>query len=189
MNCQLCREELSAYIDNELSENIATQLRLHLTTCLECKEEYESLLKMQVLMDEAEVFEPDPTLWLRVEQQITRKKADFWDTVLTAIQDLIARYTYFLHAPTLVGSLVAILLILMTFSLYNKYQEKRTLMAWVERHSAVNVSLEVNPFSSQVIENLDENPFDTFKEVSLDLNVNYFGSSENVTLEKNPFSF
>jgi hypothetical protein len=191
MNCQLCCQELSAYIDKELNEKTAAQLRMHLATCLNCKAEYESLLKIQVLMDEAEVFEPDSSIWMRVEQQISRKKADFWDRVLSTFQDLIARYAYFIHTPTLVGSLAAILLILMTFSLYDKYQEKRALMAWVEKHSPASVSLEINPFGSQVIESLDENPFDTFKEVSLDLNVNYFGSSfpsESETLEKNPFS-
>lgn len=190
MNCQLCQQELSAYLDHELSETVADQLQGHLATCSSCQAEYESLREVQVMLHKAKVFNPDPILWIRIEERITRRKVNFWETVLSVFQELRERYSYPVAKPILVGSLAILLLLMGTFSFY-RYYENRAILAWVEQNSVTPIDLSINPFSLQIEESLEENPFAPLSEVSLDLNINYFSSSdplEGETLEKNPFS-
>ncbi len=43
MNCQWIQQNLSAYIDNELPENQREMVESHLSTCSQCKTEFESI--------------------------------------------------------------------------------------------------------------------------------------------------
>jgi hypothetical protein len=190
MTCELLQQDLSAYIDHELDEVATAQTRKHLLTCSTCKAEYESLLEAQVVLDEAEAFDPDPALWVQIEQKIARKESSFLEILTRLFQDLLDRSASLVQRPVLIGSLAALLVLVVTINLY-RYYEKRTLMTWVENSSPTSLDLEVNPFVLQVKESLDENPFAFLNEASMDLNNNYFSPSrslEDENLEKNPFS-
>jgi len=191
MNCELCQQELSSYLDGELSEAMVTQLQEHLAACPECQAEYTSLQRVQEMLATVEVLDLNPGVWARVERQITRRRAPFLERISSfGFQNRMRRYVDLIPRPVLIGALAALLLVFAVFTFYQHY-ETRTLMTWVEQYSTTPVDLEVNPFSLQDEESLDENPFDTLRGVSLDLNINYFSPSDplgNETLEKNPFS-
>lgn len=50
MNCDYCKEKLSAYIDNELSSEERFLIEEHLKTCPSCAREAETLAQLGLLM-------------------------------------------------------------------------------------------------------------------------------------------
>jgi hypothetical protein len=47
MNCKKIQKKLSSYIDKEIDEKTAIMIEKHLTDCIDCKNEYELLLKVK----------------------------------------------------------------------------------------------------------------------------------------------
>ena len=87
MECKKYVDDLSAYIDGELSSSESHQLTLHLLSCSKCAEEYTSLLKMQNLINN-EVKEeiPDESkIWREVESH-ARKMSFSQATVEEAVE-------------------------------------------------------------------------------------------------------
>ena len=67
MNCLDCRETLTALIDQELSSGERNSVESHLSTCIHCRKEYDSLLFAFSLTDKADSIPLDPSVWEQVE--------------------------------------------------------------------------------------------------------------------------
>ena len=75
MNCDACQESLSSFLDGDLDEIWAADIRTHLTICAECAlvcEDFAAILdscKLEELVDE--VLPPNPNaLWCRISNTI-----------------------------------------------------------------------------------------------------------------------
>jgi anti-sigma factor RsiW len=67
-------EEISAYIDNQLSADESRILKAHLTECEDCRAVYNEMRNITALFQEAERLEPSPYLWNRLEAALNRKR-------------------------------------------------------------------------------------------------------------------
>lgn len=71
MECRICVENLTAYLDAELSPAESSQVSAHMRTCSSCRQEYESLLSAQQLIDNnLSEMELQPAPWRRIESEI-----------------------------------------------------------------------------------------------------------------------
>ncbi len=72
MNCQECTENLTAYLDHELSGTETTVLEMHVDACSKCNEELRSLRESTGFFDSnALEIELSPALWNNVRVRIT----------------------------------------------------------------------------------------------------------------------
>lgn len=62
MNCGRVSNQLSAYLDQELSGMEMLQIRSHLSSCDRCRAEQESLRRMKLLLGRLRSIEPPPVL-------------------------------------------------------------------------------------------------------------------------------
>lgn len=60
MNCEDIIKKLSPYLDNEVEENLKIEIQSHLKTCLNCRQEYETLVKNAKFMLKFPEIEPSP---------------------------------------------------------------------------------------------------------------------------------
>jgi anti-sigma factor RsiW len=76
MECQRCRENLTAYLDGELSGGESAEIKSHLDACTSCKDELSSLQKAADLIG-SHIIELEPGLgsWARVQAKISDKRA------------------------------------------------------------------------------------------------------------------
>ncbi|MBI4456006.1 MAG: hypothetical protein HY644_08925 [Acidobacteria bacterium] len=71
MECPACKDNLTAYLDDELIEKDQELMEQHLGHCVPCKAEFESLSRSYQLVTNAlEVIEPRAQLWKRIEAAI-----------------------------------------------------------------------------------------------------------------------
>lgn len=71
MDCTNYVDDLTAYIDGELSHGVAERLRLHLNGCASCTAELRGLQEAVVLVDShLRELKPGPELWANVRSQI-----------------------------------------------------------------------------------------------------------------------
>jgi anti-sigma factor RsiW len=71
MNCELCCENLTAYLDQELETRESERVRQHLDGCAVCRNEVRELREAMLLVDSNTVrIELRPPLWLNVKAQI-----------------------------------------------------------------------------------------------------------------------
>jgi len=76
MDCQQCSDDLTAYIDGELDESAARQLKNHLETCDPCRAEYEELRDSATFVSEhAAELEPVPEIWNNLRSRIAELPA------------------------------------------------------------------------------------------------------------------
>ncbi|NLO82241.1 MAG: hypothetical protein GX094_04170, partial [Clostridiales bacterium] len=47
MDCRQCRNNISAYIDGVLYESMMSGMKRHIDECVECRKEYEAILKVR----------------------------------------------------------------------------------------------------------------------------------------------
>lgn len=74
MNCEICQESISLYLDNELEMEVASNVRMHLAECAECAkvcEDFAMILDFCEL-DEADYSLPpnSKALWCRINNII-----------------------------------------------------------------------------------------------------------------------
>ena len=84
-------EQISAYIDNQLSADEVHVLKAHLKECEECRAVFDEMFDVTILFREAERFEPSPFLWNRLEANLNRKRfsASGWsDTIFAFLRTL-----------------------------------------------------------------------------------------------------
>ncbi|MEZ5426409.1 MAG: zf-HC2 domain-containing protein [Pyrinomonadaceae bacterium] len=74
MNCEQCKEKISAFLDNELDEQIAAEMQTHLTLCADCAkvcEDFAIIIDFCVDDQFEEVDEPNSqALWCRINNII-----------------------------------------------------------------------------------------------------------------------
>jgi len=164
-------EQISAYIDNQLSADESRVLKAHLTECEDCHAVYDEMHDVTTLFREAERFEPSPFLWNRLEANLNRKRfsASSWSNSILA----------FLRTFSLNGGAVAAALAILLFagiaifhSDRGRMDDQAALAAIDQVHKSL-VALDpdnynpfsaispnrYNPFSSGSPSELDMNPF------------------------------
>ncbi|HKP69416.1 MAG TPA: zf-HC2 domain-containing protein [Pyrinomonadaceae bacterium] len=74
MNCEECQQHISPYLDGELVEDVATQMREHLTICAECSklcEDFSVILESCRESVPADIIPPNAqALWCRINNLI-----------------------------------------------------------------------------------------------------------------------
>lgn len=74
MNCEKCQELISAFLDNELSETVSSDVQTHLAICRECAkicEDFSMMLDFCVKENPADSLPPNPNaLWCRINNII-----------------------------------------------------------------------------------------------------------------------
>jgi hypothetical protein len=166
MECQICFESLSAFIDGELSPKEGSKIETHLSQCDQCQEEHQSLLYSCQLVEQTLEIEPDPNLWLRVRSEIVTPEVVHLPLLSTLRSLLTTRWVP--AATTLVG---AVGLSFFFVHQQNVQTAKQGLEDYIEQrerfevtHVSANARSEAthpfhpNPF---VVHNRDfqENPF------------------------------
>jgi hypothetical protein len=81
MDCKRCSEDLTAYLDGELSSIDSARVDSHLDACVSCSEELRSLQRAAAfLASRTQELELRPGSWNRVRAQISiEKSASFWN--------------------------------------------------------------------------------------------------------------
>ena len=74
MNCFTCENNLSAYIDDELTTDVRRDIEAHLDTCETCLKEYEALLATWELAGDMRVEDAPEGLWQSVEAELQQKR-------------------------------------------------------------------------------------------------------------------
>jgi len=76
MECERCREDLTAYLDGELSESGAQEVRIHTEACRSCAAELESLRGSAEFFESGvQAVELSPALWHNVQARISAMEA------------------------------------------------------------------------------------------------------------------
>ena len=70
MNCQSCREALTALLDQELSSEEQGSVESHIRACSDCREELESMRYAFALTERAESVPLNPAVWERIHSEI-----------------------------------------------------------------------------------------------------------------------
>jgi hypothetical protein len=76
MDCRQCNDDLTAYIDGELAESVAEQMRHHLEKCPPCRAEFVDLKDSATfVVAHAQVLEPVPEIWNNLRSRIAEMPA------------------------------------------------------------------------------------------------------------------
>ena len=75
MNCFSCERNLSAYIDDELTQEARLELEAHLDACERCRKEYEAHLAAWEAAGNVRVEAAPEGLWRAIESEIEQKGA------------------------------------------------------------------------------------------------------------------
>ncbi|MBT3605192.1 MAG: hypothetical protein HN521_19185 [Candidatus Latescibacteria bacterium] len=73
MNCFTCENNLSAYVDDELTTDVRRDIEAHLDTCEKCYQEYETLLSTWELAGDMRTEAAPDGLWQAVEAELQQK--------------------------------------------------------------------------------------------------------------------
>lgn len=83
IDCETVREELSAYIDNELPLSQRQKIEQHLQLCKECYDEYFELQATSAIMRSLREIEPPPGLKEKVQERLIKEeKQGIWQKIL-----------------------------------------------------------------------------------------------------------
>ncbi len=82
MNCFTCERNLSAYIDDELQNDVRLEIEAHLDTCDRCRQDYESQLSAWEAAGNVRVESAPDKLWQALEAELQTKGPD------TTLEDL-----------------------------------------------------------------------------------------------------
>ena len=76
MKCNDIQELIKTdYVDGELSDSLAKEVKTHIMACESCAKLEARLLKLQQPFKQTELMEPPKKLWSAIESEITREKA------------------------------------------------------------------------------------------------------------------
>jgi predicted anti-sigma-YlaC factor YlaD len=81
MNCQLCQEELDAYLKGRLPGDIKTQVEEHLQHCTDCTENYNLQSLAEKIINREKGISPDLSLTDRIMRQIENPEAAVHKTI------------------------------------------------------------------------------------------------------------
>ena len=82
MNCFTCERNLTAYIDDELQNDVRLEVETHLDTCDRCREDYEGQLAAWEAAGNVRTESAPDRLWQAVESELQTKGPD------TTLEDL-----------------------------------------------------------------------------------------------------
>jgi hypothetical protein len=124
MDCKKCADEMTAFLDAELSDREAEQMRSHLNACNSCSEELVSLRESREFIES------------RVGELVPRPEA--WNIVRTRISmDPPSRSFFDIFTLTRWRVVIATLALMLTGGLgYMQYQqtEKKTLEKYISKY-------------------------------------------------------
>lgn len=101
MNCDYCKDKLSAFIDNELSSEERLLMEGHLKTCTSCAREAETLHQLSVLFGSIPEETPSPAF---VQSAVNKAAVipgySFWEKLfLNPAISLVRSAVIFVFAP------------------------------------------------------------------------------------------
>ncbi len=101
MNCDYCKEKLSAYIDNELSSEERFLMEAHLKTCPSCAREAETLNQLGVLFGGMPEETPSPAfVQMTVNKAAAIRRHSFWNNLfLNPVISFVRSAVIFVFAP------------------------------------------------------------------------------------------
>lgn len=171
MECQICAENLTAYLDAELPQEESAQLAGHLQSCRLCREEFDSMVVARQLTDfHLPEIELQPATWNQIERQIRSLRPARVPSPLRSWTPAVAR-------PALARAAVVAILGLIALSVYVAWPSlsphddvERSLLAYVEQmeakereHTDIFASTDgffaTNPFATEDRPRGSHNPF------------------------------
>jgi len=100
MNCDYCKNKLSAFIDNELSSEERFLMEEHLKTCPSCAREAETLNQLGVLFEGIPEETPSPTfVQTTVNKAAVIHRHSVWITFLNPAISFVRNTVAFVFAP------------------------------------------------------------------------------------------
>jgi anti-sigma factor RsiW len=158
-------EELSAYLDRQLSADESRTLEAHLAECESCNSVLDEMRSLTLLFREAERFEPSPFLWNRIAAGLDKNQASAFDWKASIIAGL--------RSVSWSGGAAAVALAVLLFSgiaIFNNSnghiaeQAAMTEIDKVYQRLIAQDPDKYNPFSSDSISHKsDVNPFRSFR--------------------------
>ena len=82
MNCFTCEQNITAYIDDELSHDHRREVESHLAECERCRQDYESQMTTWEMASNVDAEEAPGDLWSRIEAQLPKRDSG------TSVEDL-----------------------------------------------------------------------------------------------------
>lgn len=75
MNCKQIERKLIFYLEDNLPDNIKSEISNHLNTCSECKRKLDYIQESIQMLDNDKSFEIKPFLYSRIKERIINKKS------------------------------------------------------------------------------------------------------------------
>lgn len=75
MNCKQIERQLIYYLDDNLQDNIKSEIYDHINSCSECKGKMIFIQEALQMLDNEKTFEVKPFLYSRIKERINIKKA------------------------------------------------------------------------------------------------------------------
>ena len=155
MDCPNYVDDLTAYMDGELSQGVADRLRSHLKGCASCTAEIQGLQEAAVFVDShIRELKPRPELWASVRSRI-------------AVIELSPRPTGFLqvlHTPRWLTATVALAAsLLLTLGVWEYIQKRRSDEAF-QQYMTEQIEIRKLQDETTPPERLSDNPFITVSE-------------------------
>lgn len=79
MECRVCSDSLTAFIDDELNPAERAAVQSHLSRCSHCRDEHESLRYCVALTDALELSEINAPSFAAVASRLSPETGKFWD--------------------------------------------------------------------------------------------------------------
>jgi anti-sigma factor RsiW len=154
-------EQLSAFIDSQLSDGEILAVKSHLRICSDCRAVLDEMNAVTRMFQEAERVAPSPFLWNRISADLNKKDpARGW---IAAVLESLHPYKRGLSAAA--AALTIILAVGITFLYENSRQvaEQAALAAIDQTYKSLAAQDPdaYNPFASGSL-NEHENPFSSF---------------------------
>lgn len=175
MECQICAENLTAYLDAELSQEESAQLASHLESCRSCREEFDSMVFARQMTDfHLPELELQPATWNQIERRIRSVRP-----ARTAAPRPLRSWTPAIARPALARAAIVAILGLVALSVYVAWPSlapnegvERSLQAYVQQmeakereHNDIDIFASndgffaTNPFATEDRHHRSHNPF------------------------------
>jgi anti-sigma factor RsiW len=152
-------EQISAYLDEQLSSEEKLALEAHLLDCESCRTVRDELSEVSRLFREAERFEPSPFLWNRIEADFNRElSTHHWITSFIAGLRKSSWNLRFASAALAVLVVVGVV----AYRGNSSRIADQAALADIDRAHQSLAALDpdtYNPFGSGLPNDLDANPF------------------------------
>jgi|WetSurSiteA1Bulk_404760.scaffolds.fasta_scaffold08425_2 anti-sigma factor RsiW len=152
MDCTHCAEDLTAFLDGELSNTASERVRAHLQSCASCTEDLRSLREVGAFVAlHSHELEPRPESWnlvrARINESTLAAPSRFW------------RFNYGQIAIATAAVVAALALGYMQYQQIQRQNLDKYIAQYVQQREAqIRVQAENNPFM-EVNRVFDGNPF------------------------------